>query len=310
MKKITAFAPATVANFVCGYDILGFAIEGIGDEVSVSFNNKKENSFELLSDHEELKNLPPEKNVAFGMVQLLQQQTNNFEGVHITLNKKMPLNSGLGSSSASSVAALVAMNGLLGNPLSNAELLPFAMEGERMACGNAHADNVAPSLLGGIVLIKSYTPLEVVELPVPIHWYACVIHPHVDVPTKQARRILKNNVPLKDAVIQLGNVAGLMAGIYSGNDELVGRSMQDVLIEPHRAMLIPYFYEMKQKALELGAIGFGISGSGPSVFALCRNEVTAMAISAELQELLHLYKIEYDVFVSKVAKQGAYVMSE
>jgi homoserine kinase len=308
MKKITAFAPATVANFVCGYDILGFAIEGLGDEVTVSFNHSKQNSFELISDQPELKNLPVEKNVAYRMVELVQHAVQRTEGIHIRLNKKMPLNSGLGSSSASSVAALVAANALLEANLNLEQLLPLAMEGERMACGNAHADNVAPCLCGGIVLVKSYEPLEIVSLPTPPHWYVAVLHPQVDVPTKEARRILKPKVKLKDAVVQFGNIAGLVAGIYSLNDELVSRSMQDVLIEPYRAMLIPYFYEMKEKALELGAIGFGISGSGPSVFALCTSQENAQRVAQRLTEVLTLYQVGSESYVSPISTEGAKII--
>lgn len=308
IKKITAFAPATVANFVCGYDILGFAIEGIGDEVSVSFNQKFENTFALLSSHSELQQLPPEKNVAFEMVKQVQQAIGRTDGIHIELNKKMPLNSGLGSSSASAVAALVAANALYDNPLSTDQLLPLAMEGERLACGTAHADNVAPSLLGGIVLVKGYQPLEVVSIPVPKHWYCCVVHAHVDVPTRLARKILKTTIPLKEAVVQFGNIAGLIAGIYSGNDQLVSNSMQDVLIEPHRSLLIPYFQEMKKLALGENAIGFGISGSGPSVFALCRTEQQATQIADAIEQLLISAQIGRDLFVSRISTQGAHIL--
>lgn len=308
IKKITAFAPATVANFVCGYDILGFAIEGIGDEVSVSFNQKFENTFALLSSHRELQQLPPEKNVAFEMVKQVQQAIGRTDGIHIELNKKMPLNSGLGSSSASAVAALVAANALYDNPLSTDQLLPLAMEGERLACGTAHADNVAPSLLGGIVLVKGYQPLEVVSIPVPKHWYCCVVHAHVDVPTRLARKILKTTIPLKEAVVQFGNIAGLIAGIYSGNDQLVSNSMQDVLIEPHRSLLIPYFQEMKKLALGENAIGFGISGSGPSVFALCRTEQQATQIADAIEQLLISAHIGSDLFVSRISTQGAHIL--
>lgn len=308
-KKITAWAPATVANFVCGYDILGFAINGVGDEVSVSFNAKHEHTFSLLSDHDELKRLPPEKNVAYAMVQQVQQAIGKTEGIHIELNKKMPLNSGLGSSSASAVAALVAINALYNNPLTPDQLLPMAMEGERLACGTAHADNVAPSLLGGIVLVKGYQPLEVVSIPVPKHWYCCVIHPQVDVPTRLARKILKEHIPLKEAVVQFGNIAGLIAGIYSGNDALVSASMKDVLIEPHRSLLIPYFQEMKKQSIEEGAIGFGISGSGPSVFALCSTEQQASRVATSIEQLLASARIGCEVFVSSIAPQGAHLIN-
>lgn len=308
MKKCTAFAPATVANFVCGYDILGFAIEGLGDEVSVSFNENNQDEFRLLSDQQELQQLPPEKNVAYAMVKLVQETLGKTDGLLIELNKKMPLNSGMGSSSASAVAALVATNALYDHPLSLDQLLPMAMEGERLACGNAHADNVAPSLFGGIVLVKGYQPLEVVSIPVPTHWYCAVIHPHVDVPTRLARKILKEHILLKDAVIQFGHIAGLMAGIYSGNDELVRSSMHDVLIEPHRSLLIPYFQEMKKIALSEGALGFGISGSGPSVFALCMQAEQAARVAQSIEALLQTNQLAYDVFLSPISLQGAHLI--
>lgn len=304
-EKVRAFAPATVANFVCGYDILGFAIDGIGDEVEVSFNGKEECEFTLHSDIPELQNIANEKNVSYAMVQLLLEKTGRHEGIHIHLWKNMPLNSGMGSSSASSVAALVAANQLLGSPLSKNELLPLAMEGERLACGNAHADNVAPCLLGGIVLVKSTNPLEVVSLPVPEDWYVAVLHPHVDVPTRLSRKILKEHILMKDAVVQFGNIAGLLAGIYEQNDELTARSMTDILVEPHRALLIPSFYEMKNVALHCGAIGFGISGSGPSVFALCRGKRMAEKVQQELKGVMEDKKLNFDSWVSGISVEGA-----
>lgn len=306
-EKIKAFAPATVANFVCGYDILGFAIDGIGDEVEVSFNGTSECRFELDSDIPELKQVPKEQNVSYAMVKLLLEKTGRTEGIDITLRKNMPLNSGMGSSSSSSVAALVAANHLLGSPLTKNELLPLAMEGERIACGNAHADNVAPCLLGGIVLVRSAQPLDVVSLPVPTDWYVAVLHPHVDVPTRLARKILKERIPMKEAVVQFGNIASLVAGIYEQNDELTSRSMTDVLVEPHRSFLIPSFHEMKSSAMDSGAIGFGISGSGPSVFALCRGQHKASQIQAELKKVMDKTSLNYDTWVSGISREGACV---
>jgi len=308
-NKIKIFAPATVANFVCGYDILGFALNNCGDEVELIRNESNELTFELVNSESPLAQLPPEKNIAYAMVKLFLQQQNIREGIHIRLHKKMPLNSGMGSSSASSVAALVAANELFGSPLTKHQLLPLSMEGERMACGMAHADNVAPALFGGIVLIRSYDPLEVVQLPVPEKLFAAVIHPHIDVPTSAARKIIRQNILLKDAVTQWGNIGGLIAGIYSGNYPLLGRSMQDVLIEPARALLIPFFYEMKKAAIEKGALGFGISGSGPSVFALCTDHNTAEQIGASTSQFLKQNNIASDYFASGINTRGANIIS-
>ncbi|MCL8000795.1 homoserine kinase, partial [Brucella sp. 21LCYQ03] len=182
-------------------------------------------------------------------------------GIEIELVKHMPIGSGLGSSSASTVAGVYAINALLGNPLSKEELLPYCIEGEKIACGHGHADNVAPALMGGITLIRSYDPLDIIALPVPEGMYAGIVFPHVDVPTRDARQLIKERIALKDAVVQWGNVAGLIAGLYRNDFSLIGRSMQDVIIEPVRAILIPQFAEMKEIAMANGALSFGISGS-------------------------------------------------
>ncbi len=305
MKKVRAFAPATVANFVCGYDVLGFALNNCGDEVELSLNESNEITFELAEPNEFLSKLKPEQNVVYAMVKLFMEKQNITAGVHICLYKKMPLNSGMGSSSASSVAALVAVNALFGNPLTKQQLLPFAMEGERLACGNAHADNVAPALFGGIVLISSYQPLEIVQLNVPKNLYASIIHPHINVPTSDARKIIKEHILLKDAVVQWGNVGGLIAGLYTNDYALIGKSMQDVIIEPSRALLIPYFYEIKKIAMNAGALGIGISGSGPSVFALNNNQEVAETIATDIQKFLASRDIKSDQFVSDINLNGA-----
>lgn len=302
MKKITAFAPATVANMICGYDILGCAVDGMGDEVSVWLNGASENKFELQSHQPELQQLPPEKNVAFAMVKMLQDAAGHRQGITVSLKKNMPLNSGMGSSSASTAAALVATNALLGNPFNTQQLLTFAVEGERLACGHAHADNVAPALMGGIVLVKSNHPLEVVALPVPQHWHVALVHPEVDVPTRLARQILKQHIPLKTAVQQSGYLAGFMAGLFLHNDELVKRSLHDVMVTPHRAALIPCFYEMQKKALQHHALGFGISGSGPSVFALCTDAQQAASILIQLKEILTNHDVSCSGFTSAIGR--------
>ncbi len=309
-SKVKVFAPATVANVVCGYDVLGFALQAPGDEVELTLNDSGEVTLDLITGDDGLLPKNPDKNIASAVVKYYLNALGRNQGVGVVLHKKMPLNSGMGSSSASSVAALVAINHLMGNPLSRIELLPMAMEGERIGCGNAHADNVAPSLLGGLVLVRSHHPLDAKKLPFPPGIHVAVIHPHVDVPTRESRRILKDRVPLRDAVTQWGNVAGLVAGFCTGDIGLIGRSMEDVIFEPVRAMLIPGFYELKQTALDAGAIGFGISGSGPSVFALCQSEAIAQTICDELKNLLTSFRIESDTFVSGMNPDGAVIVAE
>ena len=229
-------------------------------------------------------------------------------GVEIDLIKHMPIGSGLGSSSASTVAGLFAINSLLGNPLTKEELMPYCVEGERLACGHGHADNVAPALLGGITLIRGYEPLDIINLPVPDELYAGIVYPQVSVPTRDARQLIKNKVALKDAVVQWGNIAGLITGLFKNDYDLISRSMNDVIIEPTRAILIPEFYEMKQIALDNNALSFGISGSGPSVVAITKGKEVAQQITNKIQDHLSKAGIESYQYVSSVNNEGPKVL--
>jgi homoserine kinase len=229
-------------------------------------------------------------------------------GLDIELHKKMPIGSGLGSSSASTVAGLFAAKTLLDDRRDVAGLLPFAMKGEEMACGHGHADNVAPALMGGFVLIRSYEPLDVVRLPHPKDLWCAIVFPDVDVPTREARQIIRNKINMKDAVTQWGNVAGLVSGLFMNDIDLIGRSMKDVLVEPVRSMLIPGFYQMRETAMEMGAVSFGISGSGPSVFAFTRDEQTAHNITQKLQVFLKGLKINSNAYVSTINDAGPRVL--
>ncbi|MFT4062193.1 MAG: homoserine kinase [Edaphocola sp.] len=308
-QEVRAYAPATVANVVCGYDVLGFAIEQPGDEVLVRATELiGVNLAKIEGDGGKLP-LDNDKNVVSHVARLFSRKIDAAHGVEIELYKNMPLNSGMGSSAASSAATLTAINELFGNPLTRPELLPLAMEGEKLACGNAHADNVAPALLGGLVLVRSYQPLDAVRLPFPAALSVVALHPFVEVPTGEARKIIKDKISLKSAVQQWGNVAGLVAGCCTGDLDLIGRSMEDVIIEPVRAMLIPHFYELKELALEKGALGFGISGSGPSVFALCGNDGVAHAVAAALESLLVGGGIGCSCYVTKINTEGAKVLT-
>jgi homoserine kinase len=309
LEDIRVFAPATVANVVCGFDVLGFAVEAPGDEVIMRLTNQPGITISKITGDDGRLPLNPEKNTVSVSVQHYLNSINRPDiGFDIELHKKMPIGSGLGSSSASTVAGLFAAKTLLGDDSDAAKLLPFAMKGEEMACGHGHADNVAPALMGGFVLIRSYEPLDVIRLPHPKGLFCAIVFPDVDVPTREARQIIRNKVLLKDAVTQWGNIAGLVSGLYTNDIDLIGRSMQDVLIEPVRAMLIPDFYLMREIAMEAGAISFGISGSGPSVFAFTRDEQTAHTITQKLQQHLTKIKIGSQIYVSPINDTGPKVL--
>lgn len=308
-NTVKVFAPATVANVVCGFDVLGFAVNAPGDEVVMRVTDKPGVIISKITGDEGRLPLNPSKNTVSASVQDYLKHIGRTDiGIDIELHKKMPIGSGLGSSSASTVAGLFAINTLFDNQLSNKELVPFAMKGEELACGYGHADNVAPALLGGFVLVRSYEPLDVISLPFPQDMCAAIVYPEVDVPTKDARQMIRSKVLLKDAVKQWGNVAGLVTGLFTNDYDLIGRSMVDVLVEPTRSILIPDFYKMRSIAMEMGAVSFGISGSGPSVFALTKDQDTAHLITQALQKQLKSIQINSLSFVSSVNKKGPVIL--
>lgn len=308
-NTVKVFAPATVANVVCGFDVLGFAVNAPGDEVVMRVTDKPGVIISKITGDDGRLPLNPDKNTVSASVQDYLKHIGRTDiGIDIELHKKMPIGSGLGSSSASTVAGLFAVNTLFDNQLSNQELVPFAMKGEELACGYGHADNVAPALLGGFVLVRSYEPLDVISLPFPQDMCAAIVYPEVDVPTKDARQMIRSKVLLKDAVKQWGNVAGLVTGLFTNDYDLIGRSMVDVLVEPTRSILIPDFYKMRSIAMEMGAVSFGISGSGPSVFALTKDQDTAYLITQALQKQLKSIQINSLSFVSSVNKKGPVIL--
>ncbi|RCH54972.1 homoserine kinase [Mucilaginibacter hurinus] len=309
LESVHVFAPATVANVVCGFDVLGFAVNEPGDEVIMRRKDKPGITISKITGDDGRLPLDPAKNTVSVSVQHYLDSIGSSDiGLDIELHKKMPIGSGLGSSSASTVAGLFAIKTLLGDDTDPMKLLPFAMKGEEMACGHGHADNVAPALLGGFVLIRSYDPLDVVRLPSPKGLYCAIVFPDVDVPTREARQIIRNKIQMKDAVTQWGNIAGLVSGLFMQDVDLIGRSMQDVLVEPVRSMLIPDFYKMREIAMENGAVSFGISGSGPSVFAFTRDEETAKLITQKLQQHLTNIKIGSNGYVSPINDGGPKVI--
>jgi homoserine kinase len=309
-KEVRAFAPATVANVACGFDVLGFAVEQPGDEVMVACNDR--NIVEVLSITGDDGKLPllAEKNTAAVAVIALLKHLGRNDGFSVRIKKMMPLGSGLGSSAASAAAALVAANELLGNLLTREELVPFAMEAERIACGAAHADNVAPALLGGFVLVRSYEPLDVIKIEAPHGLYCAIVHPQIELRTEDARKVLKQEITLKDAIRQWGNLGGLIAGLMRSDYGLIGRSLQDVVAEPIRGLLIPGFDEVKQAALQSGVLGCSISGSGPSVFSLSTSLQIAEKAGLAMQQALQHIGLGSEVYVSKVNSRGAYIIQE
>ncbi len=307
-ESIKVYAPATVANVTCGFDVLGFAVNNPGDEVELKLTEKPGVVIKKITGDNGRLSLDPMKNTAGISIYRFLNHFGIEKGVEITLHKKMPLGSGLGSSAASTVAGVYAISKLLGRNDSALDLLPFAMEGEFIACGSAHADNVAPALFGGFVLVRSYEPLDVVKIPTPADLFATIIHPQIEVETKDARNILPRLIPMKDAIKQWGNVGGLIAGLMLNDYPLIGRSLQDVIVEPKRAILLPGFYEAKHEAMEAGALGGGISGSGPSIFQLSTSEETAHKVGKAMEAVYKELGIGSEVYVSKVNTAGPVVL--
>lgn len=308
-RSVTAFAPGSVANVGCGFDIMGFAIQGTGDRVTISaIDESGGGEIKLGGTYGHLIPSARNKNTAGVAVDAFLEATGNRNfKPGISLEKNMPLGSGLGSSAASSAAAVFAVNKLLGDLLPVNDLIPFAMEGERAACGTAHADNVAPSLLGGFVLIRSYNPLDIIRITCPDDLYCAVIHPHIELNTSDSRRILKKDIPINDVIRQSANAAGFMVGLMKGDYDLLGRSVHDLLAEPKRTLLIPGFETARRAALGAGAIGCGISGSGPSMFALCKGKDSAAIVAEAIAGSFSGEGLMTDTFISTLNSPGTFV---
>lgn len=306
MEEIKLFAPATIANVSCGFDVLGLCLDNVGDEMIIRKTNEKCVKITKIIGQ----NLPleSEKNVAGIAVMAMLKQLNSDAGFEIEIYKNIKPGSGIGSSAASAAGAVFGVNTLLGNPFTLKELIPFAMEGERLASGTAHADNVAPALLGGFTLVRSYNPLDIIKIEAPKELYATVIHPQIEVKTSDARSVLKQTVSLKQTVTQLGNLGGLISGLYTDDYELIGRSLHDEIVEPYRSILIPEFENAKNAAIEAGALGSGISGSGPSIFALSKTKETAEKVGQAMASVYQNIEIDFDIHVSKINANGIKVV--
>jgi len=301
-NELKIFCPATIANISCGFDVLGVALDSVGDEMLVRKVSEKGIRITKLTGQD----LPTETHLnVSGVAGLALLEESNYDGgFEIEIYKKIKAGSGIGSSAASSTGAVWAMNELLGVPFSKMELVKFAMEGERLASGVAHADNVAPALFGGFTLVRSYEPLDIVPINSPSELYATIIHPQIEVKTSDSRKILKTKITLADGIKQWGNVGGLIAGLFTEDYELIGRSLVDHIVEPIRSILIPGFDEVKLASLKTGALGCGISGSGPSIFAFSKGEAMAEKVALAMKDVYRSIGIDYDVHVSKVNVEG------
>jgi len=306
MEQIKIFSPATVANVSCGFDVLGFCLDTIGDEMVIRKTPEKGIKITKIVGAD----LPfeTENNVASVSALALYNDFQPDFGFEIEIYKNIKPGSGIGSSAASSAGTVFAMNELLGKPFSLKELVPFAMEGEKLASGTAHADNVAPALLGGFSLVRSYKPLDLIKIPTPSELYATVIHPQIEVKTSDSRSVLKQTISLKKSIVQTGNLGGLISGLYTSDYDLISRSLHDEIVEPLRSILIPGFKEVKENAIECGALGAGISGSGPSIFALNKGKEMAEKAAKTMSKTYKNLDIDFDIHVSKINVDGCRVI--
>ena len=302
MNYIKIFAPATVANVSCGFDSLGFAVDAVGDEMTFTKTNKKGVEITNITGADLTYNI--DENAASAVIKKMLNEANADFGIALTIHKGFSPGSGLGSSAASAAGAAFGANQLLGEIYSDLELTKFAMFGEKVACGSAIADNVAAVIFGGFILVRSYHPLEIIKLPVPRELRVVAIHPQISIKTKDARAVLPTEIALKDAVTQWANIGGLISGLYTDNYNLISNSLVDIIVEPARKPLIPFFDDIKNSAKKAGALGAGISGSGPTVFALCEGDIVAKAVYKSIEESYKNTGINFEMFISKVNHKG------
>ena len=301
MKKIKVLSPATVANVVCGFDILGFALNEPTDEFSISFSDTK--GVTIINEDDYNLPLEAEQNVSGAALLALLEECPDIKGFELISKKNIKPGSGIGSSAASAAGAVVAANYLLEERFGKEDLVRFAMFGEKVASGVKHADNIAPAIYGGVTLIRSIFPLDIIRLEAP-ELHVTIVHPQIEVRTSDARQILKQRVLLKDAIKQWGNIAGLVAGLIQKDYDLIGRSLEDVIIEPVRSILIPGFDDVKKKCKSAGALGGGISGSGPSIFMLSRDHQTALAVEKVMKEIYDSIGLAYHTYVTTINQEG------
>ena len=307
MNGVRLFSPATISNLSCGFDVLGLCLETIGDYMEITKSKKK--GIYITSIIGEKVPYDVKKNVAGVASEALIDSLNPDFGFEIKIDKKIKPGSGIGSSAASSVGAVVGINYLLGNPFKPEELIPYALEGEKLACGSEHADNVAPAILGGITLVRSTKPIDIIKLPIPKNLKAVIIHPKIEIKTADARKVLDKSIPLEKASQYWANLGAFVSSLYENNYGLMKKSIVDNIIEPKRSKLIPMFDSLKRIANDNDSIGCGISGSGPSVFSLANGLKTAKIINNSFKKIYEETGIPFKTYVSDINKSGVKILS-
>ena len=308
-KRIKVFAPASVSNVGCGFDTLGFAIHKLGDEVSVKVNTINEIRITKITGDKHKLPLNPDLNTCTVAIKSMLKELRSVQGFDIQIKKGVPGGSGLGSSAASAAAGVFAVNEILGKPYKKNELLPFALKGEYIASRSVHADNVAPSLIGGFLIIRSYNPLEIISIKAPKNLFCTVLLPDIEINTSESRKLIKKNISLSTARNHFGNIAALTSALYTKDFELLGRTITDLIAEPYRGVNIPGYYEIKKKALDEGAFGCNISGSGPAIFSFFSSESEAWRVGRLMKKELTKLKIARKLYVSKINIHGARVIN-
>lgn len=304
-NEIRAFAPATVANVGCGFDIFGFALHFPGDEVFLKIKSSAGINISSISGDENRLPKDAKANTAGVSLQAMLDHIEAEFGIEMEIHKKMPIGSGLGSSAASSVASVYALNQMLNEPLDKRQLLEFAIEGEKITSGESiHLDNIAACLYGGFILVRGKDPIDIVEIPTPADLHCAVLHPQIEIKTEASRKLLRKQVTLEKAITQWGNVAGTITALFTSDFDLLKRSLEDVVVVPDRAELIPKYYQIHEAAISAGAIGCSISGSGPSVFALCKDENSAKYIGQAMSGILHDLVIGSNIYISGINNEG------
>ncbi|WP_411894962.1 homoserine kinase [Winogradskyella sp. A2] len=302
MSEIKIFSPATVANVACGFDVLGFCLDSIGDYMVLRKTSERGIKITKIDGFD----LPyeTEKNVAGVSALALYNDLKPECGFEIEIYKRIKPGSGIGSSAASASGSVYAMNELLGRPYDRTQLTFFAMQGEVLASQCEHADNLAPGIFGGFTLVKSTEPLKILSLPTPSDLFATLIHPQIEIKTADSRAVLPKDIPLERAITQWANVGSLVHALHTSDYQLLKESLNDVVIEPHRKKLIPYFDDVKTNAIKAGALGCAISGSGPSIFALSKGEETANMVEKAMQSVYSKSEIKFETYVSKINIEG------
>jgi homoserine kinase len=308
-KTIKVFAPATISNVGCGFDTIGFALNEPGDIISLKLRNDGiVRITKITGDGGVLPKEILKNTTSFAILEFLKKYKDKSIGVDIEIRKKMPIGSGLGSSAASAVAGVYGLNKLLANPFDENDILDFAIKGEAIASGAIHADNVAPALLGGFILIRDYNPLEIIKIPTPKNLYCAVVYPHIVIETKTARKLIKKQIPLTSARKHFGNIGSLVSSLYENNIDLLGRTIHDEISEPARSTLIPGYNDIKSAALKSGAHGCSLSGSGPSIFAFTKSKSSAEKIGKAMQLEVKKNGMKVTLYVSKINNVGPKVI--